>query len=363
MTTQPSQMNATFDTSLIDLSPKVPQQEEEIMTEPDADATFQDSFSTTDTAPSEDYNQAIKAHQDSITTTVTPMPVASAEFTQASTTKAKVPVRYVPTVDAYDAWAGVYDSDGNILQSVDDLELSTLLPKFVKMVSEDAAAKGESNVKVVDLGCGTGRNTVKLLASGEWEVGLSVEVTGIDASKGMLSVAEGKLAKAVGDVQAGDTRTWKLIRHDFLDPEDARRPPIPLSASTESGISPQFPALITTLVLEHIPLSPFFAILSSLVSPGGLVLLTNMHPDMGSKSQAGFVSADGQGKAVKVRGTSWAHGVEETIEAAKAGGFDVVGMIGEKGIDEEMVGKEVGQRGMKWIGVKVWYGGLFRKRV
>jgi predicted TPR repeat methyltransferase len=362
MTTRPSQMNATFDTSLIDLSPEIAQQEEEIMTEPDADVTFQDSFSTTDTAPSEDYKQAIKAHQDSITSTMTPMPVASEEFSQASTTKAKVPVRYVPTVDAYDAWAGVYDSDGNILQSVDDLELSTLLPKFVKMVSEASAAKGEKSVKVVDLGCGTGRNTVKLLASGEWEDGLSVEVTGIDASKGMLRVAEEKLGKAMEDIRSGESRTWKLIQHDFLDPEDARRPPIPLPPLSGSSNAPHFAALITTLVLEHIPLSPFFTILSSLVSPGGLVLLTNMHPDMGSKSQAGFVSADEEGKAVKVRGTSWAHGVSETIEAAGAVGFDVVGTIGERGIQEEMVGKEVGERGMKWIGVKVWYGGLFRKR-
>jgi SAM-dependent methyltransferase len=346
------------------------------MTEADADATFQDSFSTTDTAPSDDYNQAIKAHQEERTSTGTgsniessnltpvPLPVSSKKFQEASTTPSKMPVRYVPTVEAYDAWADVYDSDGNILQSIDDHELSALLPSFIKKVSDEAIAKGEKSIKIVDLGCGTGRNTVKVLASEEWSEGLSVEITGIDASRGMLTIAEAKLAKEkreMGDL--AEKRSWNLIQHDFLDPIDARRAPILLPSS--NGSSQQFEALITTLVLEHFPLAPFFQILSSLLStsPQSLILLTNMHPDMGSQSQAGFVSADTDGTAVKVRGTSWVHGVQETADAARKAGFEVVGSVCERGIDEGMIGNVVGQRGRKWIGVNVWYGMVLKRKI
>jgi predicted TPR repeat methyltransferase len=381
-TNHPSQANATFDTSLIDLSPKIPPNEQSgmTMTEADADATFQDSFSTTDTAPSDDYKQAIRAHQEEKSSTeraipnlegsaLTPIPlsVSSKRFKEASATASKMPVRYVPTVEAYDAWADVYDSDGNILQSIDDHELSTLLPSFVKMVSDQAVAKGEMLVKVVDLGCGTGRNTVKLLASEDWDERLSIEVTGIDASRGMLTIAEAKLEKArLGMGDLAKKRSWKLIQHDFLDPVDASRAPVLLPQS--NGSSQLFNALITTLVLEHFPLAPFFKILSSLLipsshtTPSPLILLTNMHQDMGSQSQAGFVSADEDGTAVKVRGTSWAHGVQETADAARNAELDVVGSVVEKGVEETMVGSVVGERGRKWVGVKVWYGMVLRRK-
>jgi SAM-dependent methyltransferase len=348
MTTRPSEANATFDTSLIDLSPKIPQ-EQGI---PQAASTFKDSFSTTDSTPSDDYKVAINAQQGPAQIPA-PLPVQSELFANPSTTKEKMPVQYVPTIDAYNAWADVYDNDGNILQSIDDLELSTLLPTFIKVVSEESVHVGKDTVQIVDFGCGTGRNTVKLLSSGDWDERLNVEATGVDGSEAMLAIAEKKLQKSIENPTG--KRSWKSMHHDFLDPDDAQRPPILLPGA------PKFDALISTLVLEHFPLAAFFSILASFVCPGSLVLLTNMHPDMGSKSQAGFVSTNPDGKAVKVRGTSWVHGVQETVDAAKSAGFDVVGQVGERGIEKEMIGREVGERGAKWIGIKVWYGMILRK--
>jgi hypothetical protein len=86
--------------------------------------------------------------------------------------------------------------------------------------------------------------------------------------------------------------------------------------------------------------------------------VTNMHQEMGLQSQAGFVAADG----TKVRGTSWAHGVHDTIKVAEAEGFEIVGSVKETGIDEKMVGTVVGERGAKWIGCRVWYGMILRRR-
>jgi SAM-dependent methyltransferase len=297
--------------------------------------------------------------------------------------------RYVPTVEAYNAWAEVYDSDGNMLQAVDDHELGQggLMQQFATEVQKanppSMTLEGRKRLDLVDFGCGTGRNTVTLLQQ-DWPSDVGVDVAGIDASIGMLRVADNKVAAALSDLgpARGFERTFRLVQHDFLDPIDPKRPPILLPrvhdvkdvysiAPTGSFIAPTgsfaapaggFHGLITTLVLEHFPLQAFFTVLASLVKAGGIALVTNMHADMGSQSQAGFVTRDEEGEAIKMRGTSWAHGTGETIDAAISAGFEVVGEIRETAISEDMVkGGVVGVRGRKWIGVNVWYGMLLKK--
>ena len=116
-------------------------------------------------------------------------------------------------------------------------------------------------------------------------------------------------------------------------------------------------AVISTLVLEHIPLDAYFATLSTLVLPGGMALITNMHADMGRVSQAGFVNAQG----VKIRGKSFAHTVGETVNAAKKAGFAVIITKERKMTKEDIESGMVGERGRKWVGVNVWYGILLEK--
>lgn len=89
-----------------------------------------------------------------------------------------------------------------------------------------------------------------------------------------------------------------------------------------------------------------------------MALVTNMHPDMGARTQAGFVSASGE----RVRGTSFVYGVQETVDAAVAAGFEVVGEVREQAVEEGMLGR-IGRRGAKWVDVRVWYGIVMRKRV
>jgi 2-polyprenyl-3-methyl-5-hydroxy-6-metoxy-1,4-benzoquinol methylase len=300
-----------------------------------------------------------------------PLPVSTPKFEEASTSTRKMPTRYVPTVEAYDAWADVYDSDGNVLQAVDDYELGIggMMERFIDtLVQTD---RGDKSLEIVDLGCGTGRNTVAVLTHHRLN-GLDVSITGIDASAGMLNKAVEKLhaaKKALGE-QDRVKKTFRLLQHDFLDPTDATLPPIPLPAGTvpisgsesTAAVSAPYDGLTTTLVLEHFPLNTFFAVLVSLVRPKGLVLLTNMHYDMGMQSQAGFVSQDAQGQAIKVRGTSWVHGVRETVDAATQVGFEVVGQVVERAVSEEMIEKGfVGERGRKWLRVRVWYGMILRR--
>ncbi|TKA52631.1 hypothetical protein B0A49_13849 [Cryomyces minteri] len=316
--TQPS-LNSTFDTSLVDVSSSL---HPNLSPQP----TFTGSFSSTNTDPSDNGQPS----------TLQPNPAASCNAPSK-------PVRYTTTAAAYEEWAETYDTDGNVLQGVDDLELETLLPGFLALIAtrpdaEAASKAAGQKLRVVDLGCGTGRNTLKLL-SYSWRQ--ATTIVGLDASVAMLDVARRKCASHAWGSNVVEV---VLLEHDaMLKPSP---PPQALNAD----------AVISTLVLEHLPLSTFFAALQPLIRPGGHVLLTNMHPNMGSSSQAGFVSKNGE----KVRGVSWAHGVEETVEAARAAGFELVDKVREARMSREVAGL-LGERANKWVGSEVWYGMTMRR--
>lgn len=250
----------------------------------------------------------------------------------------------------YDTWASTYDSDGNVLQAVDDLELQTMLPDFVQSVGRDAALRRTAGtLRLLDFGCGTGRNTMKLLQA-DWDGmcqsgGGKVEVWGWDGSEAMLEVAR----KKVSSLENRDNVTISgFQRMAFSDP---------------AAISPEcrdaFDGVISTLVLEHLPLDAFFAYLAALLKPDAYALITNMHPDMGRTTKAGYKTTGGE----RVKGVSFVHGVKESVQAAHAAGFDIVSAVRERAVDEEMMSRDdVGERGKKWVGVSVWYGFLIRKR-
>ena len=116
--------------------------------------------------------------------------------------------------------------------------------------------------------------------------------------------------------------------------------------------------LVSTLVLEHMSLDQFWACITALLRPGGVGVMSNMHPDMGSGSVAGFVE-EGSGK--RLVGKSYLHGVEETIDEARKAGLHVWD-VKEIAVDQGMIQRgEVGERGWKWVGRKIWYGMKFRK--
>ncbi|KAA8618545.1 S-adenosyl-L-methionine-dependent methyltransferase [Pyrenophora tritici-repentis] len=120
--THPTSVNMTFDTSLIDVKPPPP-----ISNENTSFTSTTASDSTIDMGPP---------------------------------TK---PVQHMHTQAAYNEWASIYDTDGNILQAIDDLELSSLLPGLLSSVSSSGGEGAGHEINILDLGCGTGRNTAKLL--------------------------------------------------------------------------------------------------------------------------------------------------------------------------------------------------------
>ncbi|KAL2827636.1 S-adenosyl-L-methionine-dependent methyltransferase [Aspergillus cavernicola] len=273
-------------------------------------------------------------------------------------------IEYVDTVEAYNKWAEVYDTDGNFLQALDTIEMRDLLPRFLARVQSQSQTESADNtlapLNLVDLGCGTGRNTLQLAKCAPSEA----RIIGLDASPGMLEVATTTLqeqrARARASLPSPSAgRATLLGVYDLLSASSSSQPlPAPLQMQLASGI-------ISTLVLEHIPVDMFFEGAARLIKPGGYFLVTNMHAEMGGISQAGFVDVK---TGTKIRPTSYAHEVEDVVDAAERVGFEVVGLgdgegerVRERRVDAAMV-EGLGERGRKWVGVLVWFGVCFRMR-
>ncbi|KAI1622005.1 cyclopropane-fatty-acyl-phospholipid synthase [Exophiala viscosa] len=240
-------------------------------------------------------------------------------------------VRYMSTSQAYDLWASVYDTDGNFLQALDTIEMKSLLPRMLALLETSRLPRPW---KLVDLGCGTGRNTAALLGVE------GANVVGLDVSPGMLQVARQRLEGI------GSQNQLRLEVFDMI--EEALPPKCSLNADV----------VVSTLVLEHVPADIFFGHVSRILKPGGILLLTNMHSEMGSMSQAGFVDPK---TGEKIRPTSYSHTVAEVEAAAAKSGLEPVDKIEERAVDQSMI-PLLGERSGKWVGVTVWFGGIVRKK-
>ncbi len=239
-------------------------------------------------------------------------------------------VRYLSTSQAYDLWAAVYDSDGNFLQALDTIEIKKLMPRMFTLLGTSQLPQPW---KLVDLGCGTGRNTAALLEVED------ARVVGLDVSPGMLDVAGRRLDKHRKEGQ---------LKLEVFDMIEQPSPP-------DSAIGAD--AVVSTLVLEHIPTDTFFSHVAKILKPGGILLLTNMHAEMGAMSQAGFVDPK---TGEKIRPTSYAHTVAEVETEAAKNGLNVIDKVEERVVDKSMV-PLLGGRSEKWVGVTGWFGGIFRK--
>src|SRR4051794_22295799 len=91
--------------------------------------------------------------------------------------------------DAYTQWSTTYDSDHNLTRDLDQL-------------ATEHALKGRSFRNVMELGCGTGKNTALLSR-------ISQNILAVDFSPGMLKQAKAKIDSGnVLFVVADLTKPW-----------------------------------------------------------------------------------------------------------------------------------------------------------
>ena len=305
--TQPTTLDKTFDTSLVDV---------------------QRSFSSTETNTSGSS--------------------AKENMQPPNQPRGPSPFKEVSTDELYDQWASTYDTDGNVLQAVDDIQMQQLLPQFVELTCRtERAGNTQQALRVLDMGCGTGRITIKLLKA-NWD--RNVNVTGWDGSRAMLEISRTKCDAAT------KSQTSNLgLGFEQMD--------LASVGAVPQHYSNSFDGLISTLVLEHIAADTFFGIIAKVLRPGCYALITNMHQDMGAVSRAGFKTASGE----RYKGTSYIHTVQSTVDAAEKAGFEVMGNARELAVDQKMIDAgivdgTVAERARKWVGIKIWYGVMVRKK-
>lgn len=259
------------------------------------------------------------------------------------------PVQSVSNGELYNRWAKVYDTDGNILQALDDALLPAILDHVLPLLPNS------SPLAITELGCGTGRNTIKLLSSSLLPRPIA-QINALDLSPGMLSIARERCSNLQSPTSTSSTHVPSINFQEFDALHPAKFPDVQALYGTADLV-------ISTLVLEHLPLDVFFRTIKDLLrKEGGCAVITNMHAEMGRIGQAGFVDEE---TGNKVRGESFVYEIQEVLQEGKKWGFEPVGEVGERGIREEDVGdgRLVGARGKKmdrsevlvWIGTEVAY--------
>jgi ubiquinone/menaquinone biosynthesis C-methylase UbiE len=177
---------------------------------------------------------------------------------------------------AYDVWAESYDTMANATRDLD-----------ARMLRELLNARGRD---VVEVGCGTGKNTV-------WLAEQARSVVALDFSAGMLAKARERVTAAnVRFVQQDLRTTWPLA-----------------DASAD--------VVTFDLVLEHVErLAPVLGEAARVLRPGGVVYVCELHPFRQLKGgQAQFVGEGGE----SVRVAAWHHDVADYVNAAVAAGLRI----------------------------------------
>ncbi len=172
---------------------------------------------------------------------------------------------------AYNQWSQIYDSNENLTRDLDQKTLQN----FLEHKTFDS---------ILEIGCGTGKNTLLLVQKGR-------RVHALDFSQGMIEKAREK-------VQAGN------IRFDMADL--TKRWPCEDSA---------YDFITCNLVLEHIEdLGHIFSEAARTLQPGGQFFINELHPfKQYGGTKARFEQA---GQMVEVE--AFVHHISDFIHAAQS---------------------------------------------
>lgn len=184
---------------------------------------------------------------------------------------------------AYDAWASSYDADRNATR---DLDAEVLREAPLDVSGRD----------LLEIGCGTGKNTA-------W---LAARARRVEA----LDLSEGRLARARLRVSAPHVR---FVRHDLRD----------AWLLPDASID----VVVGNLLLEHVEqLEPVFAQAARVLRPGGQLWLCELHPERQRRGGQAHFADPASGARVYV--AAYRHTVSEYVNAGIAAGL-VLRHLGE----------------------------------
>lgn len=185
----------------------------------------------------------------------------------------------------YDRWAEVYDSEGNPLVALEE-----------PLVREWIAPR--PGLRVVDVGCGTGRHALWLAEAG-------AGVDAYDASEGMIARARAKLG------QLGVT----LSRHLLPDA---------LPAADDS-----YDVALFALVADHVSdLACAFGELRRVTKPDGYIVFTVLHPAMNLKGVTARFRDPADGREVRVAAHEHTYG--DYVTAILSAGLTIERIVERK---------------------------------
>jgi malonyl-CoA O-methyltransferase len=190
---------------------------------------------------------------------------------------------------AYNDWAQTYDSNVNPTR---DLAATVLRNAGLPI----------SGRRVIEVGCGTGRNTA-------WLAQKAVSIVACDFSDEMLARARGHVSEA--NVQ--------FIQHDI-------RKPWPLPGASADIV-------VAMLILEHVEnLTAFFAEAARVLNSGGELFICELHPMR--QLTGGQAQFDNPRTSERQLVTAFLHDVSEYVNAGLAAGLQLK-HLGEWRDDQE----------------------------
>ncbi len=176
--------------------------------------------------------------------------------------------------EAYNHWSTTYDTDVNRTRDLDQLVTRDIL--------RDLQFKS-----ILEVGCGTGKNTALLAQIGE-------EVHALDFSEGMLKKAKGKLSSDKVAFSAADITEHWPCKGEFAD------------------------LVACNLVLEHIAdLSFVFSEASRTLEERGRFFVCELHPFR----QYQGVKARFENDQGKIEIKAYVHHISDFVEAAEENGL------------------------------------------
>ncbi len=207
----------------------------------------------------------------------------------------------VGTREGYDRWASLYDGEDNPLIRLDRRTWDAL-------VGEVAGRR------VLDVGCGTGRQSLRLAERG-------AIVTGIDFSEGMLARAAAKPGAA--------RVSW--VRHDA-------EAMLPFADGA-------FDIIVNGLMLDHVAdLAGLFGEMKRVCRAGGRIAISVMHPAMILRGVTARFTDPATGR--ETRPASREHTISDYVMAATAAGLRLE-HLAEYRVDDALV--RVSPRAAKYL--------------